>query len=49
MVMEAGIEMWQFGELYQTADWKIEKHVPVIECPDQLKPGESFGVNVTSP
>ena len=39
--------MKQFGELFQTADWKIEKHVPVIECPDQVKAGESFSVKVT--
>src|SRR3989304_6196011 len=34
--------MKQLGELYQTADWKTEKHVPVIECPDQVKAGEPF-------
>jgi len=39
--------MKQFGELFQTADWKIEKHVPVIECPDQVKAGELFSVKVT--
>jgi superoxide reductase len=31
--------MKQFGELFQTADWKAEKHVPVIECLDQVKAG----------
>jgi len=31
----------------QTADWKAEKHVPVIECPDAVKPGEEFEVKVT--
>jgi desulfoferrodoxin (superoxide reductase-like protein) len=25
--------MAKIGERYQTADWKSEKHVPVIECP----------------
>jgi superoxide reductase len=25
------------GELFQEADWKTEKHVPVIECPDTVK------------
>jgi superoxide reductase len=39
--------MKAFGELFQTADWKAEKHVPVIECPDQVKAGESFAVTVT--
>jgi superoxide reductase len=37
----------QFGELIQTADWKTEKHVPVIECPDPVKAGEMFPVKVT--
>jgi superoxide reductase len=23
------------GDMLQTADWKTEKHVPVIECPDR--------------
>ena len=32
--------MKQFGELFQTADWKTEKHVPVIECSDRVKAGE---------
>jgi superoxide reductase len=39
--------MKQFGELFQTADWKTEKHVPVIECPDQVKAGELFPLKVT--
>ena len=39
--------MKQFGELFQTADWKTEKHVPVIECPDQVTAGELFPVKVT--
>ena len=39
--------MKQFGELYQTANWKTEKHVPVIECPDRVKAGELFPVKVT--
>jgi len=30
------------GERIQTGDWKKEKHVPVIECPDQVKAGEVF-------
>ena len=39
--------MKTFGELFQSADWKKEKHVPVIECPDQVKSGEIFPVKVT--
>jgi superoxide reductase len=39
--------MKPFGELYQTADWKMEKHVPVIDCPDKVKAGEMFPVKVT--
>jgi superoxide reductase len=39
--------MKQFGELIQSADWKTEKHVPVIECPDKVKPGESIQVKVS--
>jgi superoxide reductase len=35
------------GELYQTADWKTEKHVPVIECPDAVNADEMFEVKVT--
>jgi superoxide reductase len=38
--------MKQFGELLQTADWKAEKHVPVIDCPDKVKAGEMFPVKV---
>ena len=30
----------------QTADWKTEKHAPVIECPDAVKAGEVFEVKV---
>jgi len=30
----------------QTADWKAEKHVPAIECPDAVAPGEMFEVKV---
>lgn len=31
----------------QTADWKSEKHVPVIECIETVRPGEFFKVTVT--
>jgi superoxide reductase len=39
--------MKPFGELYQTADWKTEKHVPVIECPEKVKADELFSVKAT--
>jgi superoxide reductase len=39
--------MKQFGELFQTADWKAEKHIPVIDCPDKVKAGELFSVKAT--
>lgn len=39
--------MAQIGELFQTADWKAEKHVPVIECSDKVKSGELFPLKVT--
>jgi superoxide reductase len=35
------------GDKIQQADWKQEKHVPVIECPDRVKPGEMLEVKVT--
>jgi len=31
----------------QTADWKKEKHAPVIECPDVARAGEVFEVQVS--
>jgi superoxide reductase len=39
--------MVKLGERLQTADWKSEKHVPVIECPDQVKKDEMFDVKVS--
>jgi len=35
------------GELFQTADWKSEKHVPVIECPGQVKADDLFEITVS--
>jgi len=34
-------------DLFQSGDWKKEKHVPVIEAPDSVKKGEFFPVKVT--
>ena len=39
--------MTNIGEVYQSADWKMEKHVPVIECPDRVAGGEMFPVKVS--
>ena len=39
--------MAKIGEMYQTADWKSEKHVPVIECPEKVKADEMFDIKVT--
>lgn len=41
--MEQTIET---GELFQKADWKKEKHVPVIECPSKIKADEMLEVKV---
>ena len=39
--------MSTIGEQFQTADWKKEKHVPVIECPDSVAADEMFDVKVS--
>lgn len=39
--------MASLKELYQSADWKVEKHVPLIETPDKIKKGEFFRVTAT--
>jgi superoxide reductase len=39
--------MKQLSELLQTADWKQEKHVPVIEVPEKTKKGENIKVTVS--
>lgn len=39
--------MKKIGELIQEADWKMEKHVPVIECSETLKANDLFEVKVT--
>jgi superoxide reductase len=40
-------DMGEFKELFQSADWKTEKHVPVIDVLDTVKKGEAFQVTVT--
>lgn len=39
--------MTTIGQWHQTADWKSEKHVPVIECPDTVAADEIFEVKVS--
>jgi superoxide reductase len=39
--------MKKFGELFQSEDWKKEKHVPVLECPGEVKSGEKFDIRVS--
>ncbi len=39
--------MAEFKELFQTADWKSEKHVPVITAPETIKKGEITAVTVS--
>ena len=37
----------KLGEFVQSADWKAEKHVPVIECPDSVKAGEKVTIQTS--
>ena len=39
--------MTQLKDLLQVADWKTEKHVPVIEAPNTVQKGEYFEVTVS--
>lgn len=39
--------MASLRELFQEADWKQEKHVPVIDAPDKLKKAEFSKVSVS--
>ncbi|MFA5114806.1 MAG: class II SORL domain-containing protein [Candidatus Omnitrophota bacterium] len=36
--------MAELKELFQSADWKAEKHVPAIEAPDKARKGELIRV-----
>jgi superoxide reductase len=36
----------KIGETIKSADWKKEKHAPVIECPDEVKADQVFEVKV---
>lgn len=39
--------MTELSERIQKADWKKEKHVPIIEAPDQVQAGELFEIRVS--
>ena len=39
--------MADLKDLFQSADWKTEKHVPVIEAPDIIRKGETVSITVT--
>ena len=37
----------RFADAMKTDDWKKEKHVPVIDCQDKAKPGETLAVEIS--
>jgi superoxide reductase len=39
--------MPEMKELYQSADWKLEKHVPVIDAPATAKKNEKISISAT--
>ncbi len=39
--------MASLSETIQRADWKSEKHVPVIECPESVKLDQLFDVTLS--
>jgi superoxide reductase len=38
--------MKQLSDIFQSADWKKEKHVPVIEAPEKAGKGEEIVVSI---
>jgi len=38
--------MAELKNLFQGADWKKEKHIPVIEAPDSVKKGDTVKISV---
>ena len=38
--------MTKIADLVKTADWKIEKHIPVIDCVNSVEADEVFEVKV---
>jgi superoxide reductase len=41
------MKMSGFSDIIRSADWKSEKHAPVIECADQVMAGAYFDVTVS--
>ena len=39
--------MGKLGEHIKSDNWKTEKHVPVIDCPDEVKADEIFKASIT--
>ena len=39
--------MAEIKDIYQSGDWKNEKHVPVIDAPESVAKGEFFRINAT--
>ena len=39
--------MSKLGDTVKSADWKSEKHAPVIECADSAKAGEALQITVS--
>jgi len=39
--------MAELKDLFQSADWKKEKHAPVIEAPEKVKKGEAVTVKAS--
>jgi len=39
--------MAEIKDLYQSADWKKEKHVPVIDASDSVKKGDAIKITIT--
>lgn len=39
--------MTSIKDLYQSADWKKEKHIPVIEAPGKVKKGQVIQITVS--
>lgn len=37
----------KIADVFQSADWKAEKHVPVIEAPETAKAGEKIVITVS--
>lgn len=45
--MKEGMTMTEFKELFQSADWKAEKHVPVISVSDSPEKGGMLKATIT--